>query len=298
MTTAARPAVLCVGRLYCDLIFTNVPRMPTLGTEVFTGGLGIHAGGGGPITAAWLASLGHATTLASYLPAEPFRDHLSAEIARAGVDLSLSRPAAADLDPQLTVSIVASEDRAFLTRRPGAPCPDLTVADIRRAGVGHVHIGELSTLIERPGLLAAAREAGVTVSLDCGWDETLERAEIGQLLAGIDVFLPNAAEADHLDRLGVPARAAKLAVIKRGAGGASALVDGTEIHDPALGATPIDSTGAGDAFNAGFLSAWLAAEPLAGCLRAGNATGARAIARRGGFPAAEAAPTRASALTP
>ncbi|MEO1276539.1 MAG: PfkB family carbohydrate kinase, partial [Pseudomonadota bacterium] len=146
--------------------------------------------------------------------------------------------------------------------------------------------------------VAAAREAGATVSLDCGWDETMERAEIGQLLAGIDVFLPNAAEADHLDRLGVHPQAATLAVIKRGASGASALVDGTEIHEPALGVTPVDSTGAGDAFNAGFLSAWLAAEPLAVCLRAGNATGARAIARRGGFPAAEAAPTRASALTP
>ena len=62
---SASPAVLCVGRLYCDLIFTDVPRMPTLGTETFAGGFELHAGGGAYITSAWLASLGHATALAA-----------------------------------------------------------------------------------------------------------------------------------------------------------------------------------------------------------------------------------------
>ena len=60
--------VLSVGRLYCDLIFTDLPRMPTMGTEVYAGGFGVHAGGGAFITAAHLAALGHPSAL-SAIPA-------------------------------------------------------------------------------------------------------------------------------------------------------------------------------------------------------------------------------------
>ena len=58
-TGSGHANVLCVGRLYCDLIFTDLPRMPTAGTEVFAGGMGLHAGGGAAITAGHLSALGH-----------------------------------------------------------------------------------------------------------------------------------------------------------------------------------------------------------------------------------------------
>jgi sugar/nucleoside kinase (ribokinase family) len=285
-TRRTGPGVLCVGRLYCDLIFTEVPRLPSLGTEVFAGGLGLHAGGGAYITAAYLASLGHHAALASFLPAAPFGDIVAAEIAAAGVDLSPSLRAAPELDPQITVSMVMGGERGFLTRRSGPALPQISPADLGRLRARHLHVGELTTLVERPSLLGLAREAGLTVSLDCGWDETLTAAKIGDLLARVDVFLPNAAEAQHLRMLGLAEPLAPLTVVKRGAEGASAVQDGCEFREAAGNAVAVDTTGAGDAFNAGFLSAWLAGEPVGACLRAGNALGAQAIRSRGGFQAA------------
>ena len=296
--TGAGLGVLCVGRLYCDLIFTDVPRLPTLGTEVFAGGLGLHAGGGAYITAAYLTQLGQAAALASILPAAPFGALVAAEIAESGVDLSLCRLAAPGCEPQVTVSMVLGGDRGFLTRRTGPALPPIGTAELRRLRVRHVHIGELTTLVEHPGLLGAAREAGATVSLDCGWDETLDPAGLGALLDGVDVFLPNEAEACHLRALGVPDHAARLTVVKRGAAGATAWQDGREIHEAAIPTVAVDTTGAGDAFNAGFLGAWLRGQPMAVCLRAGNTMGARAIAGRGGVQKRDGSHPRPAPVPP
>jgi len=280
---ATLPAVLCVGRLYCDLIFTDVPRLPSMGTEVFAGGLGLHAGGGAYITAAYLASLGHRSALASLLPGAPFRDIVVPELEQAGLDITLCRPPGPGTDPQVTVAIAGQGDRAFLTRRAGPASPELRAADLAKSEIAHLHIGELATLVERPELLGIAREAGATVSLDCGWDDDLPATRIQALLAQVDVFLPNEAEARHLRERGVTGPLAPLTVVKKGPAGATAVMGAKEVSEPAEPVQAVDTTGAGDAFNAGFLSAWLAGEALQQCLRAGNALGARAIAGRGGY---------------
>ena len=293
---ATSSGVLCIGRLYCDLIFTDVPRMPTLGTETFAGGLEFHAGGGAYITAAWLASLGRAAALASYLPPTPFREKVVGEIAAANVDLSMSSAMPEGQAPQLTVSISTDGDRAFLTHQPGPPFPEFTATDIRRAGVRHVHIGELKTLTTRPEVLKAARQAGVTLSLDCGWDDNVDAAGLEPLLAEVDVFLPNASEAEALRRLGVALDGPGLTVIKHGAEGATVTVDGQAIRVGAPKVSYVDPTGAGDAFNAGFLDAWLAGAKAEACLVAGNATGARAVSGCGGFPSEFASTCAAETL--
>lgn len=283
-----RPVVLCVGRLYCDLIFTDLPRMPTMGTEVYAGGLGVHAGGGAFITAAHLAALGHGSALAAMLPPQPFGALLSHDLARAGLDLGLCRTLPADDDPQVTVALVGGDDRAFVTRRSGPAFPPLDVNDLTALGVSHVHVGELASLVERPEIVDVARRAGATVSLDCSWDEGLVAADIAAVIARVDLFLPNEAEMRHLVEIGVPSALFPLTAIKQGAAGATLLIDGAQIHLPAQPVSVTDTTGAGDAFNAGFLSAWLDGAPPEACLRAGNAQGAQAIARRGGFHAAGA----------
>lgn len=280
---AARPAVICAGRLYCDLIFTDVPRLPSMGTEVYAGGLGLHAGGGAFITAAYLASLGHRTGLASFIPAPPFRDVIVPELKAAGLEIGFCGALGRGDDPQVTVVMAGDDDRAFLTRRSGPAAPELRARDLREFDAVHVHIGELATLVECPGLVAVAREAGATISLDCGWDEDLPMSSVRALLAQVDVFLPNEAEVAHLRDHGLTGPFAPLTVIKKGAAGAAALHEGKELTSPAECVEVVDTTGAGDAFNAGFLSAWLSDEPLPACLRAGNALGARAISGRGGY---------------
>jgi sugar/nucleoside kinase (ribokinase family) len=284
-----------VGRLYCDLIFTEVPRLPSMGTEVFAGGFGLHAGGGAFITAAYFAALGHPAGLACLLPGGAFRNLIAEDLEGARLDLDLCGALEAGLDPQLTVSMVGRRDRAFLTRRSGAAAPTLTAGDLARTGTAHLHIGELATLVERPDLLGVAREAGATISLDCGWDDDIPVGCVRDLLSRVDVFLPNEAELRHLRRHGLEEPLAPLTVVKWGADGARAIADGDEVSAPAEPVVAVNTTGAGDAFNAGFLSAWLAGAPLSRCLRSGNALGARAIAGRGGFRAAPEGLTKAAA---
>ena len=284
-----KPNILCVGRLYCDVIFTGLPRMPTPGTEVYADGVGLHAGGGAAITAGHLSSLGHPTALATHLPAAPFGDVVRRELEQLQIDLTLSRPTLAQKDPQLTVAMVHDGERAFVTRRTGPAFPDFDAKALARSNTRHIHIGEAATLVDNPHLIERARKVGASLSLDCSWDDDLDTRALAGLLPEIDVFLPNQAEIDLLRQLGVPEPFAKLTVVKQGAHGAAALMDSGDVHAKAPTVDVLDTTGAGDAFNAAFLNAWLDQRPMAECLAAGNARGAKAVTHRGGlggvFPA-------------
>ncbi|MEM1388820.1 MAG: PfkB family carbohydrate kinase [Pseudomonadota bacterium] len=278
------PKILSVGRLYCDLIFTGMPRFPSLGTEIFCDGLSAHAGGGAFITAAHLADLGHDVSLATMLPPRPFNAVVEDQIRAAQLDLALAEPLPSGSEPQVTVALVDAGERAFVSRRSGPPFPRITLSQMAAHGFDHLHIGELASAVERPDILETARAAGLTISMDCGWDDSLAAYDIEALAGAVDVFLPNAAEAQQLESLGLADRpVGRITVIKQGQRGARAVFDGGTLDAPTSAVSAVDTTGAGDAFNAGFLSAWLQKAPLAQCLAAGNRRGARAIQQRGGF---------------
>ncbi|MFN3144343.1 MAG: carbohydrate kinase family protein [Paracoccaceae bacterium] len=285
---AQRRGVLSVGRAYCDLIFTGLPRLPSMGTEVFAGGLGVHTGGGAPITAAHLALLGRPSALAAVLPVEPFATLVQRDLSAVGVDLRLSRAAPPGSDLQATVAMTDAGDRAFLTRRTGPAAPLPSPQDLLRMDIGHMHVGELTTLVELPELVEIVAAAGVSLSLDCSWDDEIDAKAAAPLIAAVDVFLPNAAEAAQLAGQGLQRPFAPLTVIKSGAEGATAETGQGRQSAPAFAAEVVDTTGAGDAFNAGFLNAWLDGGTVEACLRAGNAAGAKAVSTRGGFACADA----------
>lgn len=275
--------VLCAGRLYCDLVFADAPRLPTLGTEVFAPSLSLHAGGGAFITGATLAGLGHPAAQLSNIPAAPFDSTVLAEMAKYGIDPTFCTAARDGIDPQITVAIGTNGDRAFLTRDAGAALPDFEGLDF--SNFAHLHISELGTLQAAPELLERAKDAGITVSLDCGWQDTFDPAVV-DLISQIDVFLPNESEAAALAAIGVPDDCAKLTVVKCGPDGARALAKGTInwISRPIETTVEVrDATGAGDSFNAGFLSGWLHKEPLETCLAKGNSCGAATVQVVGGI---------------
>lgn len=277
----AAPAVLCAGRLYCDMLFGGLSRLPAPGEEAFAASFCMRPGGGAFITAAYLAALGLPASLLGFLPAEPFAAALADGLAASGVDLSRCRTGGL---PQVTAVANLGGDRAFITHRPGPALPDLVEADL--AGARHLHIGELATLVAHPGLLALARGAGLTTSLDCSWDpEAMGRPDAAALIAGVDVFLPNEAEAARLGE-GMLADLAHapggpLVVVKAGSHGAR-LLGPCALSVPAVPATVVDTTGAGDAFNAGFLAAWLGGASLERCIATGVRCGAHAIGQAGG----------------
>lgn len=282
--------VLSTGRLYCDLVFRGLQAMPRLGEERFADDMAIVPGGGGFITAAHLVGLGRAAALLARLGEDPFSQSLLPALERSGVDLAFLERAA-DAGPQLTVAMVQDGERAFLSRRAGPARPGTLSAALGDVRASHLHIAEFATLAEIPHLVTDARHHGLTVSLDPSWDDALIRSpDLLALCNGIDIFLPNAAEAraiadiDDLDQAGRRlARHFALVVIKDGSDGARLFQGEDSIALPAAPCPAVlDTTGAGDAFNAGFLAAWLAGRSPERAIAEGIACGSLSVQSVGG----------------
>lgn len=283
MSANDNSGVLCAGRVYCDVIFTGLSKLPVLGEEQFASSVSLHAGGGAYITAAYLAALDRSVSLMATLPGGPFSSFIQEQINQSRINAAHSAAALAGDDPQLTVAIAMEGERAFLTRRSGHALPVDNIDWLQMPDITHLHVGELATLVEHPLLVADAHAAGVTVSVDCGWDDSIfQRSDITDLLRNVDVFLPNQAEYNKLISGGFSANSVSLCVIKQGQSGAIAHHNGRSYASPARSVEVLDTTGAGDAFNAGFIHGWLQQKSVENCLGLGNTCGAKAVASIGG----------------
>ncbi|MHC2071383.1 carbohydrate kinase family protein [Agrobacterium tumefaciens] len=295
-TDTEKSAVISIGRIYCDLIFTGLDELPVLGRELFARDMEIAAGGGAFIAAAHFAHIGRTATLLARLGTDTFSRAIGEKMQQSGVDLQFLEHSA-DAGPQVTVATVVGHDRAFLTRRAGIARPSTLDAAFSWNGACHLHIAEFATLHEIPDLVARARDSGLSVSLDPSWDASLIY-EKGLLKAcdGVDVFLPNLEEAEAITGHSDPESAARalsgsfpVVALKGGAEGAW-VSSQTGLHHAAAKKVPVvDTTGAGDAFNAGFIDAWLRQADEKQCLEAGVAAGSLAVQATGGAPRTTAA---------
>jgi sugar/nucleoside kinase (ribokinase family) len=195
----------------------------------------------------------------------------------------------------ITVSITSASDRALVTYLGAiAALRAEDLPDKIFAAYDHFHVsswflqdGLRAGLKER---FAAARRAGLTTSLDPGYDPS-ERwnPALLDVLAEVDVFLPNEVEIRGITGcIDLEAGMRKLdngtllVVGKLGAEGCVAWHRGERIRVAALPVETVDTTGAGDSFNAGFLHAWLRKQGLSDCLRFAAACGALSTRGLGG----------------
>nr|WP_160885928.1 sugar kinase [Microvirga makkahensis] len=284
--------VVCLGRIYCDIIFTGLQEMPVLGRERFAQDVTIVAGGGAYITAAHLASLGRPTALLTRLGTDPLSRGLDPELEASGIDLSFVERSS-DAGPQPTVALVKDGERAFVSRRAGGSRPSTLEQALSARDVAHLHIAEFATLKDNPDVIAFARSLGLTVSLDPSWDDQLIRrdADLFEICAGVDIFLPNVEEGKALTGESSAEAILRslrerfpLVVLKRGEHGAMASDGSTCLSAEARPVKVVDTTGAGDAFNAGFLHSWLRTSDLGRSLAAGIEAGALSVQSAGGAP--------------
>lgn len=289
LETTRRPAVLSIGRIYCDLIFTGLASSPELGREVFADDMKMTAGGGAFITAAHLAHAGRTTALVARLGLDPLSIGIAPELEAAGANLQFLERSV-DAGPQVTVATVIGNDRAFLSRRAGSALPATLEAALNWSEAGHLHIAEYATLHEIPDLVRQAKAKGLTVSLDPSWDETLiyDPAFL-DACAGVDIFLPNSEEAlaitgsnDPAIVLGQLSAVFPVVALKGGSEGAWLRTAQDDLHIKADNVPVIDTTGAGDAFNAGFIDAWLSGADAKTALKAGITFGSLAVQAAGG----------------
>ncbi len=291
--------VLVVGDIVTDVV--AIVDQPLAHASDTRATIAVTGGGAGANTSAWLAYAGLDVTLCAVVGADPAGDARVAELAAQGIRCAVRRTGEAATG---TIVVIAERDeRSFLTDR-GANLR-LRPADIDAAiAAGHrppVHL-HLSgyPLLEAPSrpaaahALARAAEMGMTVSVDAASAGPLRHVpEFLDWVRGVDLLFANTDEAEALtgsragpaDLAGALARQVRTAIVKLGAAGAVAATSGDVVSVPAQTARVIDATGAGDAFAAGFLRAWLTPPPsVMDALRSGATLGARAVSVVGARP--------------
>ncbi|MBM7808434.1 sugar/nucleoside kinase (ribokinase family) [Geodermatophilus bullaregiensis] len=287
----ARPVVV-VGDLATDVVAV-LSGEPAPGSDR-PATIRSRGGGAGANVAAHLAALGVPVVLAGCVGDDAAGAALLAELAAAGVRTAV-RTVTGAASGTIVSLVEPGGQRSMLADR-GANL-DLRANDVPAPGPGgHLHLSGYTLLHERPraaGLaaLAAAREAGCTVSLDPASTGPLTVYGVDRWLAdtaGVDLLLPNAEEARLLSGradAGEAARALaerhRAVAVTLGAEGALWAAGATLVHRPAHPAVVVDTTGAGDAFTAGLLSVWLAGGAPADALDAGLARAAAVVGRPG-----------------
>ena len=289
--------VLVAGDANLDLVLRGdvVPRFGQ--AEQLLDATELVLGSSAGICASGLARLGVVTSIVARVGADVFGARTRELLEEAGVDAAAL--GVTDEPTGLSVILSAPADRAILTLT-GA-LAGLRGAEVIAAAeeVDHVHVAGLFLLprlvAELPGVLATLRARGITTSLDTNWDPAERWLGIAESLPHLDLLLPNAQEALALARaLGddpADAESAAILLARRGpavvvkdgaAGGFAATGDGAVVRAPGLRVDVVATTGAGDGFDAGFLTAWIDGRPLPEAVRWGAVAGSLSTRGVGG----------------
>jgi sugar/nucleoside kinase (ribokinase family) len=289
-----RPVVVVVGDAGLDVVARHtgpIRHGGDLDAEVTT-----EPGGAGANTAAWLADQGARPVLVTRIGADPAGRQVRAELTALGVRCAFT------VDPDAAtccVVVLVDEhgqrsmlaDRGANRRLSPADLPAELLADAR-----HLHLSGYVLLDPRSrpaalAALAAARAAGLTTSVDPQAAALItDPAEFLGWVRGVDLLLPNTAELVALTGSADPTAAAGLldvvgaVAVTAGAAGAHWVDRAGVVSVPAERAVCVDSTGAGDAFDAGVVAAWLSGATRADVLRAGVSAGTRAVQSVGAQP--------------
>lgn len=265
--------VLVAGDANVDLVLTGdvVPRFGQAEQLLDRGDLVL--GGSASIAACGLARLGVPTDLVARVGGDTFGRFTTAALADAGVSVAHVE-VDASLPTGMSVILSTPDDRAILTVPGTIPslAPGAVLAALDATGAAHLHVASyfLQPVLAAglPELLAAARSRGVTTSLDTNWDPAQRWTGVADALPLVDLLLPNGAELRALaaaagvaggDDIALGTGLARLGprvVVKAGAdGGWSVDADGTVTRAPGLRVDVVDTSGAGDSFDAGYLAA-------------------------------------------
>lgn len=284
----AKVDVLVLGDYCLDLVFTGLPGMPELGKEIVSTGFAILPGGTYN-TAACLHRLGVKVGWAGDFGSDDFSQLVLRHAREEGLDDSLfvlhDRPM-----QRITVAASYPEERAFIAYYDPTPAVPAAVKALASSTARVVFIPGIYTGGNFAAGVRLIRIKHMALFMDGNsYEETLDDKAVCKSIAACDVFLPNRREAlrltgqtsleKALERLSTMC---PYIVVKDGANGAVAVKDGETYAVPGLEIKPRDTTGAGDAFNAGFITAWLDGKSLLECLQWGNIAGGLSTLGRGG----------------
>jgi sugar/nucleoside kinase (ribokinase family) len=291
--------VALFGDSFVNHVLSGFPRWPQPGEEAFAQNYRREGGGGAVNMACGLARLGHKSALFS-IAGHDDGDWLIQRIQDFGADTS--EVVRGDLPTGITVSVSAPEERAFFTYRGVNAALDTLFSDPavaeRLAQSQHVHFAFAPQRQAAITVFEKLRGAGCAVSLDTGWHEDWLRDRSNlELIRRTSVFFPNEREAQAITGTTDPSQmldffaqhGANCVAIKLGRMGAVMVQAGVRYECSGFDVAVVDTTGAGDAFDSGFIHALLDHEPPQRCLEIACLCGALSTRAAG---ALQALPTR------
>jgi sugar/nucleoside kinase (ribokinase family) len=280
--------ILVIGNATVDLIFTGLPNLPELGKEVYSTGFDMIPGEAYNSAVA-MHRLGIKVGWAADFGEDDFSRFIVERAQAEGLDEALfvhhRRPFR-----RISVACSLPEDRAFITYYdPDLPLPAalkaLAACSARALLIPGFFYG---SLFEAGRKLTRLKGMQLIMDGNSGYDLTLADPAVRRAAEGVDLLLANASEARRLTGEADLEKALRTlealgpqVVVKDGPRGAFASSGERLVHTPAIPVTPLDTTGAGDCFNAGFLRAWLDHRPVEECLRWGNIVGGLSTTARG-----------------
>jgi sugar/nucleoside kinase (ribokinase family) len=295
MLKAAPRGILCCGNIVIDIMVRPVEQF-NWGTTTWVDSIEQNLGGNGANTAYTLGKLGVPVRLLGMVGQDPFGEQALSILKSGGVDLSfVGRSKAATATSLCPVN--SAGNRLFMHRVGSSaevfPEPvEFTPAML--AGMSHFHLANVFALPQMrrraPESLRNAREAGLTTSLDAGWDARGRWLEdIEGCLPYIDLLFLNQDEARMLSGSADPDEAARRmqalgagdVVIKLGAEGCAVFAADGVSRSAGFQVEVVDTTGAGDCFVGGFLAALGEGCGYPDAARFANAVGALSVQKLG-----------------
>lgn len=286
------------GEINLDLILYGLPETLPVERELLAGDFQMTLGSSSAIVAHNLATLGSAVAFSTLLGRDELGRIALERLGESGADLSHVVYAEPPASTGVTV-LLHHDDRRRILTYPGTMSV-MTRGDLDfdyLASARHFHLSSLflqrALVPELPALFRDFKQAGLTISLDTNDDpEDTWGGVLDDLLPLIDLLLPNEAEACRIahrnnveDALAALSHRVPCIAAKCGSRGALVQTGDKLFRVPPVTVEPVDTIGAGDSFDAGFLFAYLNGLDPVQCAAAGNITGALSTLRPGGTEA-------------
>ena len=290
--------VTIAGELNLDLILYGLPEQLTPERELLADRMMLTLGSSSAIVAHNLAALGSRVGFQSRIGDDPLGKIALDRLQQSGVDVSRVRSVPGSTTTGLTVILHHESWRNILTCAGTIAETSWQDLDLDYlADSRHFHFSSYylqRALRPRVGeLFQRLKSKGLTISLDTN-DDPDDRWEGGlhEVLRYVDVFLPNEREAckaagteDLEAAIHKLSTLVPLVVVKLGRKGALAQRGAERFTSPSQEVVAVDTVGAGDSFDAGFLHQYVHGADLPACLASGNLAGALSTTRPGGTEA-------------
>lgn len=275
------------GQSNCDIFYAGVPRLPNEGEEVFATDFDILAGGGISATLCILSRLNVPTNLQTFLGKDIFSSMIERELQSSGVCYENlyrgnGRPVA------VSSTILTAGERTFVTYNSGV---SLTRREQKKVCARFANAKIVAMQIDMLDMYKSIRKENpnAVFVLDTGWRDDLSLERYAEYIRLADYYTPNRKEAMKITGTSSPQEAIRVLaryfanpIVKLDHEGCLVMKDGDVLlAQPLSNAGAVDSTGAGDAFLAGFMYGLYYGCDIMDCVIFGNITGGICVQKLG-----------------